>query len=253
MHRQYPQGCCEEEGGHVEAYSFVSFVGCVVKRQRPADELLQKLANRTITRRQVLKLMGGACASGALVSIPGTAALAQVPADPAESIQGPAIATKDQALRWLSANGAQDITYDWVDLAWMWGEAVGIRPDLMLAQEMFETGWGHFGGIVTPDYHNVAGIQVANPGSGNLPEDYEWFDSWSEGIRAHANHLAAYCGAVPVLGPNGEPIDARYYVVMSLPWAGTIKTIDGLSGTWSTRSDYAQVLREDLLDPLRNT
>lgn len=182
------------------------------------------------------------------------AAWAQEPADPDDSIQGPSIATKDQAQRWLSTNGANDLTYAWIDLAWMWGEAVGIRPDLMLAQEMFETGWGYFGGIVTPDYHNVSGIKVAYPtADGLLPEDYEWFDSWSEGIRAHANHLAAYCGLRPVLGPNEEPVDDRYYVVMSLPWAGTIETIDQLSGTWSTRSDYAEVLQETLLDPLRNT
>ena len=226
-----------------------------MKRERFFDESLDKLANYTISRRQAFKLIGGVCAYGALVSIPGMAAWAQVPADPAvspNSIQGPAIATKEQALRWLSANGAQDLTYDWIDLAWMWGEAVGIRPDLMLAQEMFETGWGYFGGIVPPDYHNVAGIKVAYPGDGNAPEDYQWFESWSEGIRAHANHLAAYSGATPVLGPNGEPVHPRYYIAASLPWAGTVKTIDGLSGTWSTRDDYAQVLRESFLDPLRN-
>lgn len=213
-------------------------------------------AKHVISRRQMLRLIGGTCAYSALICVSGTAARAQVPADPAglpNSIQGPAIATKDQAQRWLSANNAQDVTYDWIDLAWMWGEAVGIRPDLMLAQEMFETGWGYFGGIVPPDYHNVAGIKVAHPKGDDLPEDYEWFDSWSEGVRAHANHLAAYCGATPVLGPDGEPIDDRYYVVMSLPWAGTIKTIDGLSGTYSTRSDYAQVLQESFLDPLINT
>jgi hypothetical protein len=226
-----------------------------VKKERFFDELLNRPANRTISRRRVLKLIGGACAYGALVSIPGMAAWAQAPIDPAappNSIQGPAIATKEQALRWLSANEAYDPTYDWVDLAWTWGEAVGIRPDLMLAQEMFETGWGYFEGIVTPEYHNVAGIKVAYPSDANVPEDYEWFASWSEGIRAHANHLAAYCGATPVLGPDGEPVHPRYYIVVSLPWAGTVQITDLLSGTWSTRDDYAQVLHESFLDPLRN-
>ena len=136
-------------------------------------------------------------------------------------------------------------------MVWMWGEAVGIRPDLMLAQEMFETGWGYFGGIVTPEHYNVAGIKVSEPSDADLPEDFEWFDSWSEGVRAHANHLAAYCGATSVLGPNGEPVHDRYYVVTSLPWAGTVETTDGLAGTWSTRSDYVQVLHESFLDPLR--
>ncbi len=184
------------------------------------------------------------------------AAWAQVPtdtaADPA-AIQGAAIATKEQAYRWLLANGAHELTYDWIDSAWMWGEAVGIRPDLMLAQEMFETGWGYFQGTVPPEHHNVAGIKVSDPSEANLPEDYERFESWSEGIRGHANHLAAYCGAAPVLGPNGEPVHPRYYVVTSLPWAGTVETTDGLSGKWSTREDYAQVLHESFLDPLRAT
>jgi hypothetical protein len=226
-----------------------------MNKGRFLDEPLNRLGNHTISRRQVFKLVGAACAYGALFSIPGMAAWAQVPTDPTtapNSIQGPAIATKEQALRWLSANDANDLTYGWVDLVWMWGEAVGIRPDLMLAQEMFETGWGSFQGIVTPEHHNVAGIKVSNPSDADLPEDFEWFDSWSEGIRAHANHLAAYCGAASVLGPNGEPVHPRYYVVTSLPWAGTIKTTEGLSGKWSTRADYAQVLHENFLDPLRN-
>jgi hypothetical protein len=149
-------------------------------------------------------------------------------------------------------NVAHFRTYRWIDLAWAWGAAVGIRPDLMLAQEMFETGWGYFGGIVLPGYHNVAGIKVRAPRNAGVPEDYQWFASWSEGIRAHANHLAAYCGAAPVLGPNGEPVHPRYYVGKSLPWAGTVQTTGGLSGKWSTRSDYARVLHRRFLDPLRN-
>jgi hypothetical protein len=216
----------------------------------------RRFADLHISRRQLLKLLGGACAYGVLASIPGKTAWAQTLTDlaaPSDSIRGPALATEEQAWRWLSVNGAHDQTYDWIDLAWNWGEAVGIRPDLMLAQEMFETGWGYFGGFVTPEHHNVAGIKIGDPNAGDLPNDFQRFDSWSEGIRAHANHLAAYSGAVPVLGPNGEPVHDRYYVVMSMPWAGTVETIDGLSGRWSTRSDYAQVLQEKFLDPLTNS
>src|SRR5215208_8128007 len=114
------------------------------------------------------------------------------------------------------------------------------------------SGWGHFGGIVAPQQHNVAGIKVGNPNAADLPADFERFATWSEGIRAHANHLGAYSGAVPVLGPNGEPVHDRYYVVKSAPWAGTVETIGGLSGKWSVREDYGQVLQKRFLDPLRN-
>ena len=105
--------------------------------------------------------------------------------------------------------------------------------------------------MLLPKYRNVAGIKVRDPGGGGLPESYERFASWSEGIRAHANHLGAYCGAAPVLGPNGEPVHARYYVVTGTAWAGAVQTTDGLSGTWSTRGDYDRVLHEGFLDPLR--
>jgi hypothetical protein len=130
-------------------YSFVRFGGSALKRELFCEPSGRQVGY-TISRRRVFKLLSGIIAYGALVSIPGVAAWAQVPANPSNSIQGPAIATREQAVRWLSTNGAQDLTYDWVGLAWMWGEAVGIRPDLMLAQEMLETGWGRFGGIVAP-------------------------------------------------------------------------------------------------------
>jgi hypothetical protein len=40
--------------------------------------------------------------------------------------------------------------------------------------------------------------------------------------------------------------------VMSLPWASSVETIDELSGKWSIREDYAQVLHKSFLEPLRN-
>ena len=228
-----------------------------MKQNRSCNETAPRVARRgDISRRQLFKLFGGTCAYGVLASVLGTAAWAQESNDLAaapDSIRGPAIATQEQAWRWLASNDAHARTYDWIDSAWAWGEAVDIRPDLMLAQEMFETGWGYFEGIVAPEQHNVAGIKVGDPNAADLPEDFERFASWSEGIRAHANHLGAYSGAVPVLGPNGEPVHDRYYVVTGLPWAGTVETIDGLSGKWSVREDYAQVLQESFLDPLRNT
>lgn len=138
-----------------------------------------------------------------------------------------------------------------MDLCWKWGGATGIRPDLLLAQECLETDFGHFTGKVPPSFHNVAGIKIKSPSPNDVREDHEKFPSWSEGIRAHANHLCAYVGLEPVLGPEGQPVHDRYFVVASLPWAGTIKTTDGLSGRYAPRLDYASFLHEHFLDPLR--
>jgi hypothetical protein len=242
--------------GDYGTYGCVYFGDPEVSRERYCKGPRRGLANADISRRQLFKLLAGACAGGVLSFATGTRARAQASTDlaaPSRSIRGATIATEEQAWRWLSANGAHFRAYDWVDSAWAWGEAVGIRPDLMLAQEMFETGWGYFGGIVVPEHHNVAGIKIGDPNAADLPEDFERFDSWSEGVRAHANHLAAYSGATPVLGPNGEAVHDRYHIVMGSPWAGAVETTEGLSEKWSTRSDYAQVLHESFLDPLRNT
>jgi hypothetical protein len=124
-----------------------------VKRNQSCNEAVHRVASPDISRRQLFKLLAGACAYGVLASISRTTAWAQVSKDlaaPPDSIRGPAIATQEQAWRWLSSNDAHGQTYDWIDLAWAWGEAVGVKPDLMLAQEIFETGWGYFGGIVAP-------------------------------------------------------------------------------------------------------
>ncbi len=91
----------------------------------------------------------------------------------------------------------------------------------------------------------------ARPGGRGLPESYVRFASWSEGIRAHANRLGAYCGAAPVSGPGGEPVRARYRVAANAAWAGAVRTTDGLLRKWSIRGDYARVLHEGFLDPLR--
>jgi murein DD-endopeptidase MepM/ murein hydrolase activator NlpD len=154
------------------------------------------------------------------------------------------------ALFAVESNGAHARTHDWVDLFWQWGTATGIRPDFLIAQAMLETGWGYFTGKVPPEYNNVAGIKIKNPGLNDVREDHEQFSSWSEGIRAHANHLCAYTGQTPVKGPNGEAIHDRYFVVKSLSWAGTVKTTDGLDGRYAPREDYSELLHSRFLDPL---
>ncbi len=168
------------------------------------------------------------------------------------SILGASFVTRGRAVRWLEENGAHERAYEWVDLAWKWGKATGIRPDLLLAQEMLETGWGNFTGEVPPEFCNVAGIKVRDSGPDDAREDHERFPSWSEGVRAHANHLCAYCGASPVSGPDGEGIHDQYFViVVSLPWSGTVETTGGFAGRYAPRADYAALLHDKFLDPLR--
>ncbi len=79
--------------------------------ERFLDEPPGGPADRTISRRRVLELVGATIACGALASVRGLTARAQVPTGSAASpgtILGPAIATMEQARGWLSANDAHN-------------------------------------------------------------------------------------------------------------------------------------------------
>ncbi|MDQ3861243.1 MAG: hypothetical protein M3266_06615, partial [Actinomycetota bacterium] len=92
-----------------EAYSRVAFAGAVLNRDQSCNDPLLSLANLRISRRQLLKVMGGVCAYGMLASFPRKAALAQGTTDLAtrsDSVRGPAMASEEQAWRWLSADDA---------------------------------------------------------------------------------------------------------------------------------------------------
>jgi N-acetyl-anhydromuramyl-L-alanine amidase AmpD len=169
---------------------------------------------------------------------------------PPNSLLGKPLATKQQCHDLAEENGAPSYVREWVDLDWQWGGATGIRPDVLFAQEMLETDFGKFTGKVPREYRNVAGIKIKDPSPFDVREDHEKFESWSEGVRAHANHLCAYAGLKPVKGPDGKPVHDRYFVVAALSWAGTVKTIEGLSGRYAPRHDYHVLLRDSFLKPM---
>lgn len=82
----------------------------------------------------------------------------------------------------------------------------------------------------------------------HAPREKEVARQWRQ--WAHANHLCAYGGLKPAKGPNGEQVHERYFVVASLAWAGTVKTIEGLSGRYAPRHDYHVLLRDSFLKPV---
>src|SRR4051794_20233723 len=96
----------QDRGSYFETYSCVSFGGPIVNRERSYNGPLHTFANPYISRRQLFKVLTGACAYGVLASVSGTNSWAQASSDlavPSHYIRGPAIATKEQAWRWLSA------------------------------------------------------------------------------------------------------------------------------------------------------
>jgi hypothetical protein len=155
------------------------------------------------------------------------------------------IASMAKAQAWATGNNAHQRFVDVATFYWEYGRLTGINPEVLYAQAAYETGFGHFGGLVPADYNNWGGIKTA-VASGNNPEDYEQFAAPEEGVRAHFNHISAYIGVSPVGEPHG-----RYYVIAKMPWAGTVKTLEELSGKWAPSAAYHERIVA-MVNALRN-
>ena len=160
------------------------------------------------------------------------------------AILGPAQASAAQAQAWARSRGAHERFINIAPVYWQYGEIMGIRPEVLYAQSAKETAFGRYGGAVLPEQNNWAGIKIANP-TGDRAEDHESFPTPEEGVRAHFNHICAYTGLEPLGTPH-----ARYYVVASLPWAGTVRFVEELGGKWAPAPDYGTSIVEHYLKGL---
>lgn len=110
-------------------------------------------------------------------------------------------------------------------------KAEGINSDVAFAQMCLETGYLRFGGLVQPEFHNYCGL-----GAMDIDHPGEVFATRTLGIRAHIQHLQAYCTTEDVK-LNKELIDPRYNWVHKTKY---IEDIWGLAGTWATDKQYAE-------------
>lgn len=155
--------------------------------------------------------------------------------------------TVEQAKAWATKMGAHQRFIDIADAYWKYGEITGVRPEILYCQAAKETGYGKYTGQVKPEQNNWAGIKTRNA-TGDKPEDHETFASPDDGVRAHFNHMSAYIGIDPV----GEP-HARYYVLNSMWWKGTVKYTEQLGGKWAPDITYGYNIVTKLLTSLMNT
>lgn len=149
-------------------------------------------------------------------------------------IMGTTSTTRAQAIRYLRAlyarNGYELPAY-WrsqgesiesiVNYFWEEGAAEGVRPDVVFAQSLHETGNFQFGGDVIPEQYNFAGLGTTGGGvRGN------YFPNARTGIRAQVQHLKAYASTAPL---NQTCVDQRFNLVSR----GCAPTLSGLSGKWA--------------------
>ena len=105
--------------------------------------------------------------------------------------------------------------------------AEGVNHDVAFAQMCLETGFLHYGGLVTPDKNNFCGLGAIGPEQPGLA-----FPDPRTGVRAHIQHLKAYASTEPL---NNALVDPRYRYVK----IGSSPAIDGLSGTWAADRAYS--------------
>lgn len=128
------------------------------------------------------------------------------------AIMGKAQATASQMAAFcLSKNASPQLPSCTVEeLARMFieeGETEGVRGDVAFAQSLHETGYFKYGGIVTPEMNNFAGIGALN---GNATGQAASFPDPRTGVRAQIQHLKAYASTEAL---TNACVDPRFSLV----------------------------------------
>ena len=97
----------------------------------------------------------------------------------------------------------------------------GVRPEVLFAQVMIETGWLRFGGNVSAGQCNFGGLGSTDGGVAGAS-----FDSVGIGLRAQTQHLKAYASTDPL---RGDCVDPRFSMVKR----GSAQYLTKLNGKWA--------------------
>ena len=109
----------------------------------------------------------------------------------------------------------------------------GVRPEVVFAQAMLETGWLQFGGSVSADQCNFAGLGATGPQAGGAR-----FDNVYQGLLAQSQHLKGYATSMPL---NNVCVDPRYQILVDRGYLGIAPCLEDLNGLWAVPGDgYGQ-------------
>ena len=108
--------------------------------------------------------------------------------------------------------------------------AEGVRPEVLYAQAMHETGYFKFGGDVKPGQCNFGGLGATGNGAAGLS-----FSSVRQGLRAQVQHLKAYGSTEPL---KNSCVDPRFNFVKR----GSAILVSDLTGKWASDPQYGPKL-----------
>lgn len=131
---------------------------------------------------------------------------------------------------------------------WDAGLISGVDPAVLAGQCAHETGWGNFGGAVTPDMGNTCGLKIRNP-KGDRKEDHANFGLDPHGYPlvgaiAHSDHLRLYAG-FPV-DPRMTPDPRAVYIQPGTPNFGKARYVRELGGLWAPSKTYGEMVEEKI-------
>ena len=131
-----------------------------------------------------------------------------------------------------SQRGASSIT-EFCNQVILAASSEGVRPEVVFAQAMLETGWLQFGGSVSADQCNFAGLGAIGPQVGGAR-----FDNVYQGLLAQSQHLKGYAVRMPL---NNVCVDPRYQIIVDRGYLGIAPCLEDLNGLWAVPGDgYGQ-------------
>lgn len=151
-------------------------------------------------------------------------------------------ALRDQAKQWAKNNNATPTFISLVDLYWNLYLSHGeVNPVIAYVQSALETGYGKFGGKIDESYKNPCGLKTSTA-KDDSPSAHVKFNTWEDGISAHLDHLALYAGVSGY--PKEHTKDPRHFQYL----LGKVKSVEELSGTWTSAQDYGLKILELMSD-----
>lgn len=135
---------------------------------------------------------------------------------------------------------------------WDVGIMCGVDPVVMAGQCAHETGWGHFGGAVTPDMGNLAGIKIRNA-RGDTREDHASFPMTGPffegypivGALAQAHHLRLYAGFPVDLDTTPDP--RAVWIKPGTKNFGKANYVEDLGGLWAPSLRYGEFVKTTIM------
>jgi hypothetical protein len=106
---------------------------------------------------------------------------------------------------------------------------VGLRADVLWAQMLHETGFGAYGGSVSPGQNNYAGIGATGGGVPGIT-----FATAEAGVMAHVAHMVAYVFTENRATWVNSITDPRYDMVSP---RGAARVVSDLDGRWAVPGD----------------